>query len=387
MQNNITDDIIYIGVDDTTIDLFENQYIVPDGISYNSYVILDEKIAIMDAVDSRKEAKWMEQLKGALAGKSPDYLIITHMEPDHSGGVKRLSDEYPEMKIVGNAKTFTILSQFTQIDSIEERKTLVADGEELSLGRHTLKFVTAPMVHWPEVMLAYESHTKTLFSADAFGKFGVSGGDDWACEARRYYYNIVGKYGSSVQTLLKKLAGVELSAIAPLHGPILRDNFDYYIDLYDKWSRYEAEEDSILVCFASIHGHTEKAAHELVRQLKAKGKQNVEILDLVRDDMAQAVEDAFYSESLVLVAASYDGGVFPAMAHYLHRLKEKGFQRRRVGIVENGSWAPSAGRTIKAALEGMKEITILEPIVTIKSAYKPTDAEAMGALVDRLIER
>ncbi len=388
MQQNISNSIIYIGADDKDLDLFEGQYIVPEGVTYNSYLILDEKIAVMDSVDDRKIDVWLEQLKKALAGRTPDYMVITHMEPDHSSGIEMIMKEFPSIKLVGNAKTFTILSQLFEVENLSECTVTVKEGDEISLGKHTLKFVMAPMVHWPEVMVAYESYSKTLFSADGFGKFGASdapGG--WACEARRYYYNIVGKYGANVQALLKKLAGVEVSTIAPLHGPILRENIGYYVEMYDLWSRYQAEEDSILIVYASIHGNTAKVALELQTILKAKGKENVEVMDLTRDDMAEAIENAFYSESLVLAASSYDASVFPPMDHYLHHLKSKNFQNRRIGIIENGSWAPSAAKSMKATLETMKGHTILEPTVTIKSSYKPSDAAALEALADALIAK
>ncbi len=386
MQQNISDSIIYVGADDKDIDLFESQYLVPEGICYNSYVILDEKIAILDTVDARRADEWKANVERALAGAEPAYLVVTHMEPDHSSAIAELAAKYPAMQIVGNAKTFAIMSQFFEIEGIDERKVVVKEGDTLSLGKHSLSFVMAPMVHWPEVMLAYESTSKTLFSADAFGKFGASDVQgSWACEARRYYYNIVGKYGANVQALLKKLAGVEVATIAPLHGPILRENISYYINMYDLWSRYQAEEDSILVCYASIHGHTAKVAHQLVEMLKAKGKENVEMCDLTRDDMAQAVEDAFYSETLVLAASSYDAGLFPPMEHYLHHLKSKNFQNRRVAIIENGSWAPSAARVMRSMLETMKGVEIVEPVVTIRSAYKESDAQALDALANELI--
>ncbi|MFI3264329.1 MAG: FprA family A-type flavoprotein [Rikenellaceae bacterium] len=386
MQQNISDSIIYIGVDDKDIDLFESQYLVPEGISYNSYVILDEKIAIFDTVDVRKLDQWFEQLKTALGERTPDYLVVTHLEPDHAAGIAKVAEAYPQMKLVGNAKTFAMIPNFFTIDNYQDRQVIVKEGDSLELGTHSLSFVMAPMIHWPEVMVAYESATKTLFSADAFGKFGASDAPgSWACEARRYYYNIVGKYGANVQTLLKKLAGTEVSTIAPLHGPILREDIGYYIKMYDLWSRYQAEEDSILICHASIHGNTAEVAKELQRILKAKGKENVELCDLTRDDMAQAVEDAFYSETLVLAAASYDAGVFPPMAHYLHHLKDKKFQNRRVAIIQNGSWAPTAAKVMKAELEKMSGITILEPEVTIISTYKPSDVEALESLADALI--
>ncbi len=387
-KHNISKDILYIGVDDIDIDLFESQYVVPDGVSYNSYLLLDDKIAVMDSVDDRKLDEWIKLLEEGLDGRTPDYIVITHMEPDHSSGVELFAKRYPEAKIVGNAKTFTILSQLFDLEGIEERSLVVKEGDTLNLGKHELKFVMAPMVHWPEVMVAYESHTKTLFSADGFGKFGALNSDDeegWACEARRYYYNIVGKYGASVQSLLKKLSGVEVSTIAPLHGSILREDIDYYIDMYDKWSRYQSEADDIFIAYASIHGNTEKVAFELQRILKSKGKDNVVLCDLARDDMAEAIESAFFSESMVVAAASYDAGVFPAMEHFLHHLKSKAFQSRRVGVIENGSWAPSAAKVMIPMLESMKNITILEPVVTIRSSYKPSDGAALEALADALL--
>ncbi len=386
MQQNISDSILYIGTDDKDLDLFEGQYIVPEGVTYNSYLILDEKIAVMDSVDDRKIDVWFEQLQTALAGRTPDYMVITHMEPDHSSGIEMIMKAYPTTKLVGNAKTFAILSQLFDMENLDECTVTVKEGEELSLGRHTLKFIMAPMVHWPEVMVAYEISSKTLFSADGFGKFGASDAEGgWACEARRYYYNIVGKYGANVQALLKKLAGTEVTTIAPLHGPILREDIPYYINMYDMWSRYQAEEDSVLIAYASIHGNTAKVAHELQTILKAKGKENVELMDLTRCDMAEALENAFYSENLVLAASSYDAGVFPPMEHFLHHLKSKNFQNRKVGIIENGSWAPTAGKTMKATLETMKALTILEPMVTIRSSYKPANVAQLEALADALI--
>ncbi len=385
MQANISDKILYVGVNDADLDLFESQYIVPDGIKYNSYIIMDEQITIMETVDARKANEWFELTQTVLAGKEPSFLVVNHMEPDHTGGITMLAEAYPKMKFVGNAKTFSIMAQFMEIDNLDARKHVVKDGEELNIGEHTLRFINAPMVHWPEVMVTYETKTKTLFSADAFGKFGVTDDGDWACEARRYYYNIVGKYGANVQALLRKLSGIEVNTIAALHGPILRENLSYYIDLYDKWSRYQAEEDSILICHASIHGNTAKAAEELKNILATKGKTNVKLCDLTRADLAEAVEDAFYSETLVLAASSYDAGLFPPMVHFLHHLKDKNFQNRKVAIIENGSWAPTAAKVMKASLENMKNINLIEPIVTIRSKYKSTDAEAFKNLADALI--
>ncbi len=386
MQANISDSILYIGVDDKDIDLFESQYLVPEGISYNSYIIKDDKIAIFDTVDDRKLDEWSTNLDAALDGREPDYLVVLHMEPDHSAGIETLINRFPSMKVIGNAKSFTMMSQFIEAPIPDQNKVVVKEGDEISLGTHTLKFFMAPMVHWPEVMVAYEIHTKTLFSADGFGKFGASdatGG--WACEARRYYYNIVGKYGANVQALLKKLSGIEVENIAPLHGPILRENIGYYIEMYDLWSRYQCEGDSILICYASIHGNTAKVAFKLKEMLEQKCDLDVDICDLSRDDMAQAVEDAFVAKSLVLAAASYDSSVFPPMEHYLHHLKSKNFQNRRVAIIENGSWAPTAAKTMKALLEPMKGIELLEPIVTIRSTYKSSDAAALNTLADALI--
>ncbi len=388
MQQNISDSILYIGSDDKDLDLFEGQYIVPEGVTYNSYLILDEKIAVMDSVDDRKVEEWFEQLKSALGDRTPDYMVVLHMEPDHSSGIELMLKEYPSIKIVGNTKTFTIMKQLFEVENLDEVACVVKEGDVLSLGKHSLKFVMAPMVHWPEVMVAYESNSKTLFSADGFGKFGASDAEGgWACEARRYYYNIVGKYGANVQALLKKLAGIEVANIAPLHGPILRDNISYYVNMYDMWSRYQPEDDGIFIAYASIHGNTQKVAYELQAILKAKGKESVKLCDLTREDMAEAVEDAFKLETLVVAAASYDAGLFPPMEHYLHHLKSKNYQNRRVGIIENGSWAPSAARCMKTTLESMKGITILEPVVTIKSSYKSSDAAALEALADALITK
>ena len=386
-MNPIAKNILPIIVNDDDLDLFESQYIVPDGITYNSYIIMDENITIMDTVDERKADVWFEQVKEILDGKEPSFLVVNHMEPDHTGGIKLLADAYPNIKIVGNAKTFLYMSQFMDVENLDERKHLVKEGDELNIGEYNLRFVFAPMVHWPEVMVTYETTTKTLFSADAFGKFGISDDEDWACEARRYYYNIVGKYGANVQSLLKKLAGVEVAAIAPLHGPILTENLAYYIDLYDKWSRYQPEEDGVLIAYASIHGNTAKAAEEFKNILAAKGKTNVRLCDLSRCDMAEAIEDAFYNETLVLAAASYDAGVFPPMTHFLHHLKDKNFQNRKIAIIENGSWAPTAAKVIKASLETMKNITLFEPIITIRSRYKASDAEAFENLADAIINK
>lgn len=371
----ITDNIKYIGVDDKDIDLFEGQYVVPNGISYNSYLILDEKVAVMDTVDMRACEEWLENLKKALNGRTPDYLIVSHLEPDHAGSVAGLISAYPNVVLVGNAKTFSMLPNFFDVE--QQEKLEVKEGDTLTLGRHTLQFFMAPMVHWPEVMVTYEQTEKILFAADGFGKFGaLDTEEDWTCEARRYYFNIVGKYGAPVQALLKKAAGLDISMICPLHGPILNENLGFYIEKYDIWSSYKPEDSGVFIAYASIHGNTAKAAHMLKEQLLELGVEKVAITDLARDDMAEAVEDAFRYDRMVLAASSYDGGLFPPMEDFLMHLKAKTYQNRKVAIVENGSWAPSAAKKMKEYLEGMKDISILEPIVTIKSTVrKETEAE------------
>ena len=370
----ISDSIVYIGVDDKDIDLFESQYEVPNGVSYNSYLILDEKIAVMDTADMRVSDKWFENLEKALNGAVPDYLIVSHLEPDHAGNIKKAADKYPEMKIVVNSKSETMLPQFFEISA--DRLLIVKEGDELSLGSHTLQFFMAPMVHWPEVMVEYEKSEKILFSADGFGKFGALDTDeDWACEARRYYFNIVGKYGAQVQALLKKASALDIQTICPLHGPILKENLEYYIGKYMTWSSYEPEDKGILIAYASIHGNTAKAAKKLKEILESKGAEKVAITDLARDDMAEAIEDAFRYDRMILAAASYDAGVFPCMEDFLHHLKSKAYQKRTVGLLENGSWAPSAARTMKAVVEQMKNVSIVEPVVTIKSTMKDSDIE------------
>lgn len=382
MKVTVTDSIKYIGVDDKDIDLFESQYVVPEGVSYNSYLIMDEKIAVMDTVDKRKTEEWLGNLKGELGDKKPDYLVVLHVEPDHAGSVKRLAQEYPEMTIVGNAKTFTYLSQFFGKDIFEGRKLEVNEGDTLSTGAHTLTFVMAPMVHWPEVMVAYESSEKVLFAADGFGKFGALEfeTDDWACEARRYYFNIVGKYGAQVQALLKKAAGLDISIICPLHGPVLKENLSYYIGLYDTWSSYKPENKGVLVAYASIHGNTGEAAEKFGEMLRELGEEKVVVSDLSREDMAEVIEDAFRYDRMVLAAASYDAGVFPVMQDFLNHLIAKAYQNRTVGVIENGTWAPSAGRCMKEMLGKMKDVTVLEDTVTIKSTLKEEDMPAMKKL-------
>ena len=383
---NISDKIKYIGVDDTTLDLFESQYAAPDGVSYNSYVILDDKTAIMDTVDKRGMKDWENNLLNALDGRNADYVIIQHMEPDHAGSLARLIELFPEITVVGNAKTFVMINQFFENINIKNSLT-VKEGDTLNLGSHTLTFVMAPMVHWPEVMVTYESSEKVLFSADGFGKFGalsLTENADWACEARRYYFNIVGKYGAPVQTLLKKASALDIKTICPLHGPVLSDNLGYYLDLYNTWSSYQPESKGVFIAYASIHGNTAYAAEQFAEMLRNKGVDNVVITDLSRCDIAEAVEDAFRYDRMVLAAASYDAGVFPIMQDFLHHLQAKAFQNRTVGLIENGSWAPTAAKTMRNILETMKNITIVEPVVTIKSVLKETDIPALDQLADAL---
>lgn len=383
---NISDKIKYIGVDDTTIDLFESQYAVPEGVSYNSYVILDDKTAIMDTVDKRGMKDWENNLLNTLDGKNADYVIVQHMEPDHAGSLARLIELFPEITVVGNAKTFVMINQFFENINIKNSLT-VKEGDTLNLGSHTLTFVMAPMVHWPEVMVTYESSEKVLFSADGFGKFGalsLTENADWACEARRYYFNIVGKYGAPVQTLLKKASALDIKTICPLHGPVLSDNLGYYLDLYNTWSSYQPESKGVFIAYASIHGNTAYAAEQFAEMLRNKGVDNVVITDLSRCDIAEAVEDAFRYDRMVLAAASYDAGVFPIMQDFLHHLQAKAFQNRTVGLIENGSWAPTAAKTMRNILETMKNITIVEPVVTIKSVLKETDIPALDQLADAL---
>ena len=384
---NISDKIKYIGVDDTTLDLFESQYAVPDGVSYNSYVILDDKTAIMDTVDKRGMKDWENNLLNALDGRNADYVIIQHMEPDHAGSLARLIELFPEITVVGNAKTFVMINQFFENINIKNSLT-VKEGDTLNLGSHTLTFVMAPMVHWPEVMVTYESSEKVLFSADGFGKFGalsLTENADWACEARRYYFNIVGKYGAPVQTLLKKASALDIKTICPLHGPVLSDNLGYYLDLYNTWSSYQPESKGVFIAYASIHGNTAYAAEQFAEMLRNKGVDNVVITDLSRCDMAEAIEDAFRYSKLIVAAPSYDAGVFPVMADFLHHLKIKAYQNRKVAIVENGSWAPTAARTMKGYLEEMKNVTICDTVVTIKSKATEDTYKEMEKLADEIL--
>ena len=384
MKQSITETIKYIGVDDTDLDLFESQYIIPNGVSYNSYIILDDKVAIMDSVDSRKYEEWAVNVENALQGRTPDFLVVQHMEPDHAGSVAHIAERYPEMKIVASARAIQMLPQFFLDSDFSTRTIAVKEGDTLILGSHTLQFFMAPMVHWPEVMVTYEQSEKVVFSADGFGKFGaLSHEEEWACEARRYYFNICGKYGQPVQALLKKLSKLDIAHICPLHGPILSENLGYYIGLYDTWSKYEPESKGVFIAHASIHGGTAAAANRFAEMLRERGVK-VSVADLCRDDMAEAIEDAFKYDRLVVAASSYDADIFPPMHDFLHHLQLKNYQKRRVGIIENGSWAPTAGRIMRAMLEQMKELEIVEPMVTIRSRMSPENQVAMEALAEAL---
>ncbi len=381
---NVTKDVVYAGVEDKEIELFESQYEVPDGVTYNSYVIFDEKIAVMDTVDGRKTGEWMEKLRGILGAAKPDFLVISHVEPDHAGSVDAFLEAYPETEVVGNAKTFQFLSQFFPQWRERIRKVTVAEGEVLTLGKHSLQFFMAPMVHWPEVMVSYERTDRILFSADGFGTFGTDClPEDWACEARRYYVNIVGKYGAMVQTLLKKAGALDIGIICPLHGPVLNQNLGYYLEKYDIWSSYRPEDKGVLVAYASIHGHTAKAARRAAELLAEKGEK-VEIYDLARDDMSEAVEGAFRYDRMLLASATYDGGLFPCMEDFLAHLKSKAYQKRTVALMENGTWAPMAAKCMRQALEGMKEVTVLPDVVSIKSAPDENTWEELAKLVGKL---
>lgn len=383
----ISNDIIYIGADDKEIDLFENQYNVPNGISYNSYLIKDEKIAVMDTIDKRKTEEWINNLENALDGKSPNYLVISHLEPDHAYNIEHLSKKYPEMKLVGNDKTFAFIPQFFNIPNLEKRKIVVKEGDTLSLGKHTLKFFMAPMVHWPEVMVEYEEYEKILFSADAFGKFGSLDTDEpWDDEARRYYINIVGKYGLQVQTLLKKASTLDIKTICPLHGPILKDNLEYYINKYDVWSSYKPEEDGIFIACSSIHGNTFEACKILKDILEKNGAKKVILSDLSRTDMAESVANAFRYSRIIFASSSYNFGVFTPMKHLLMHLQERNFQNRTVGIIENGTWAPTAGKCMQDILVSMKNINIIDPIVTIRSRLNEESKLKLEELSKNILE-
>lgn len=379
--------IKYIGVDDVDLRLFERQYPVPEGMAYNSYVILDEKVAVLDTVDQRKVADWLNNLQMALQGRKPDYLVVHHMEPDHSAAISVLLDKYPDLTIVASAKAVQMMPQFFENISLEGKTIAVKEGDTLQLGEHTLKFIMAPMVHWPEVMVSFEQTSGILFSADAFGKFGaltVPTEEDWACEARRYYFNICGKYGAPVQTLLKKVAALPVKAIYPLHGPQLTEDLPYYIHLYDVWSKYEAEREGVFVGYASIHGGTKAVAEQVAQMLRDKG-QEVCLMDLTETEVSYAVEDAFAYGKAVFAASSYDAGLFPPMYNLLHHLQTKAWQNKRVALIENGSWAPSAGKVMKEVLSQMKNVEIVEPLVTIKSRMKEADKQNLQQLVEALL--
>ncbi len=386
-NGQITESIFYAGVNDKTLDLFESQYVVPNGVTYNSYVILDEKCAVMDTADKRASLEWMHNIKEILNGRKPDYLVVLHLEPDHSANIQTICETYPDMKIVLSAKAKTMIPQFFETD-LSDRCIAAGEGDELSLGSHTLQFVSAPMVHWPEVMVAYEKSEKVLFSADAFGKFGtLDAEEDWTCEARRYYFNIVGKYGTQVQALLKKAKTLDIKTICPLHGPILTENLGYYIGKYDIWSRYEPEDDGVLIACASIHGNTMNACRRLAEILREKGAKKVVLTDLSRDDMAEAIEDAFRYDKIVFAAASYDAGVFPCMEDFLRHLKAKNYQNRKAAIVENGSWAPSAGRVMRELIGSMKNVSVCERTVTIKTTMNEQTICGFEALAEELLAK
>ena len=381
----ITEQIKYIGANDKTLDLFESKYKIPNGVSYNSYLILDEKIAVMDTVDTRATGEWLRKMNLELAGREPDYLVVSHMEPDHAANIQLLSERFPQMKIVANAKTVPMMGQFFTMD-FADRVVTVAEGDTLELGKHTLQFFMAPMVHWPEVMVAYEQSEKILFSADGFGKFGsLDTEEEWLGEARRYFINIVGKYGNPVQNLLKKAATLDIQMIAPLHGPILKEDLGYYIGKYLTWSSYEPEEEGIFLAYASIHGNTRIAAEKMAGLLEEAGAKKVVLMDLARDDMAQAVANAFRFDKMVLASPTYDGGLFPCMEDFLHHLKAKRYQKRTVALIENGSWGPMAAKCMRGILGEMKDITVLDDVVTIKSSMKPENVAQMRELAEKIV--
>ena len=380
------EDIIYVGCDDKDLDLFESQYIVPNGMAYNSYIILDEKIAIMDTIDKRKEKEWLENIQNVLQDKTADYLVISHLESDHSSGIESLCKLYPDMKLVGNDKTFNMLPQFIRIESIDERKIVVKEKDTLNLGNHVLQFYMAPMVHWPEVMVTYDIKDKVLFSADAFGKFGTLDTDeDWACEARRYYFNIVGKYGMQVQMLLKKIANVNIEKILPLHGPILTENLEYYISKYDIWSSYTPEDKGVFIACASIHGNTYDSAKYLKEVLEKNTAEKIVLSDLSREDIAECIEDAFRYDKMIVMASSYNAKVFPVMEEFLTKLQDKNYQNRKVGIVQNGSWAPSAAKCMNEIISKMKEVEVIEPVVTIKTKMNDESKQTLNELANNIL--
>ena len=380
----ITNDIKYVGVNDHEIDLFEGQYVVENGMAYNSYVITDEKIAVMDSVDARFADEWLDNIKKTLDGRTPDYLVVHHMEPDHSSSILNFTEAYPEAKIVSSAKAFVMMKQFFGTD-FDDRQIVVKEGDKLPLGKHELSFIAAPMVHWPEVMVSYDSVDKVLFSADAFGKFGALDADeDWACEARRYYIGIVGKYGAQVQTLLKKAAALDIQIICPLHGPVLKENLSYYLDLYNIWSSYAVESDGVLIAYTSVYGNTKKAVELLAKTLEEKGCAKVVVNDLARCDMAEAVEDAFRYGKLVLATTTYNADIFPFMKEFINHLTERGYKNRTIGFIENGSWAPTAAKVMGKMLEPCKDITYTETTVTLKSALSDENTEQINNLADEL---
>lgn len=382
----ISNDVVYIGVNDRKLDLFEGQYDVPNGMAYNSYVVIDEKTAVFDTVDEKFTADWLANLKSALGERKPDYLIVQHMEPDHSAGIAAFVNEYPEAKIVASEKTFSMIPRFFDID-ISSKKCAVKNGDTLSLGKHELTFVLAPMVHWPEVIMTYDSCDKILFSADAFGKFGALDADeDWACEARRYYFGIVGKYGVQVQAVLKKAQALDIETICPLHGPVLKENLGYYLDLYNTWSSYGVESDGVFVAYTSVYGNTKKAAELLAKTLEEKGCPKVAITDLARDDMAEAVEDAFRYGKIVLATTTYNAEIFPFMREFINELTERNYQNRLIGIIENGTWAPTAAKCIKKMFENSKNITFAENVVTVESALKQDSIDKINLLADELLK-
>ena len=386
MDIKISDDIIHLGGSDYEIKLFENQYELEKGMGYNSYLIKDEKNVILDTIDRHLTNTWLEKLEKGLNGEKPDYLIVSHMEPDHAYNIGLIAEKYPDMKIVGNQITFNILSNFFDFD-LSKRKVIVTEGDILDIGKHKLQFIMAPMVHWPEVMMTYEQTEKILFSADAFGKFGALDADEeWDCEARRYYFGIVGKYGQQVQSLLKKASGLEIKMICPLHGPILKENIEYYLNKYNTWSSYEPEDEGVFIAVATIYGNTLEAANKLKEILEEKGAKKVVIADLSREDWAEAIEDAFRYSKLVVASSSYNMGIFPPMEHFLNHIKDRNFQKRTVGIIENGSWAPSAGRGMKAILSQMKDLKIVEPMVTIKSRMNEENIKQMEKLADEILK-
>lgn len=381
----VTDFIKYIGVNDEEIDLFESQYIVPNGIAYNSYIIEDEKIVVMDTVDKRKQAEWLNTLEKELNGKSVDYLVVSHLEPDHSSSIKVLVEKYPNMKIIGNTLTFKMFNQFVEAD-ITDRKVLVKEGDTINIGKHNLKFIMAPMIHWPEVMMTYEETEKVIFTADAFGKFGSLGTEeDWTCEARRYYFNIVGKYGMQVQALLKKIANLDIKIICPLHGPILNENLDFYINKYDIWSSYKPEDNGVLIAYNSIHGNTKNAIQKLEQILIESGAKKVVTSDLAREDMAEVIEDAFRYDKMILACPTYNAGLFPDMEQFLTHLKNKNYQNRTVAIIENGSWAPASAKNMQEILNQMKEIKIIEPIIHITTKMSNENEKEMKELANNIL--